>query len=569
MAATVRDLLWPRSRAVYNQFKRSSRAEKLTTALFSTFGLLFWVGVSALFGYFILEFHGIEIVGPIVLRKLMELLLISLFALLCFSNIVTALSTFYLSDDLELLLSLPISRVTLYISRLIETMAQSSWMAMAFGLPVLVAYGLTYGAGWQYYLLVLTILPTFLVIPATLGVSVATLLVTIFPARRIREALVVVGVIALVVVFTALRMIRPERLADAESFESVAAYVVELQAPIPVLVPPKWAADVLMASLLERPLPWLELGLLVSGAVAMFGISRWLTAGLHDAGRSRAQEARTARLARSGWLDRLLRVWTRPLSAEAAAIVTKDVKTFFRDPAQWTQLFLVASIVVIAIVSIAALPLDVFRGPWMAAWVNSLAFLMLALVGLVMAALAARFQFSAVSSEGRGFWLVRTGPLTAEQFLWAKAWPGLPPMLFVGELLALATTRLLEASAFLSWVAAGTALGLAFAISGVAIGMGAIWPNFKADNAARVAASPAGLLFMAVAVSLVLVVLALEAAPVYFVLSAIYREGAMSQERIIISAVCLLLTAGLCVFAAIWPVRLGARRLWERELPGS
>ena len=566
---TVRDLLWPRVQGVINQFTRSSRAEKITASFFTLFGLVFWLGISGLFAYFVQEFYSIEIVGPIVLRKLMELLLMSLFALLCFSNIVTALSTFYLSDDLELLLSLPISRVTLFVSRLIETMTQSSWMALSFGLPVLAAYGVTYGAGPVYYLLVLLILPTFLLIPASLGVAVATLLVTIFPARRIREALAAVGLMCLVAIFVTLRMLRPERLADAESFESVAAYVAEIQSPVPILTPPRWASEVLMASLLDRPIPMVEFGMLVSGAIGLFGVSRWLTAWLHDSGRSRAQEARSARLAKAGWLDAALRIWTKPLSPEAAALVIKDVKTFFRDPAQWTQVFLVASIVAIAIVSVASLPLDVFRGPWMAAWVNSLAYLMLALVGLVMAALAARFQFSAVSSEGRGFWVVRTSPLTAEQFLWAKAWPGLPPMIIVGEILAIASTRLLGASDFLMWVSVATALLMALGISGIAIGMGAIWPDFKADNAARVASGPAGLLFMAVSVSLVLLVLLLEAAPVYFVLSSVYQEEPMTQSRMLITGACLALTTIVCLTAAIWPIRYGARRLWDRELPNG
>ena len=566
---TVRELLWPRTQGLRNRFTRSSRAEKLTAGFFVCFGLLFWLGISALLAYFIQEFYAIEIVGPIVLRKLMELLLMSLFALLCFSNVVTALSTFYLSDDLELLLSLPISRVTLFISRLTETMAQSSWMALAFGLPVLAAYGITYEAGPLYYGMVLLILPTFLLIPAALGVSVATMLVTIFPARRIREALAIVGVLFLVVIFVTLRMLRPERLADAESFESVAAYVAEIQTPVPILTPPRWASEILMATLLDRPTPTLELAMLLTGAIGLFGISRWLTTWLHDTGRSRAQEARNARLAKAGWLDVVLNIWTRPLSAEARAIVIKDVKTFFRDPAQWTQVFLVASIVAIAIVSVASLPLDVFRGPWMATWVNSLTFLMLALVGLVMAALAARFQFSAVSTEGRGFWVVRTSPLTGEQFLWAKAWPGLPPMILIGEILALSSARLLGADGVLMWISFGTALLMALGISGIAIGMGAVWPDFKADNAARVASGPAGLLFMAVSVSLVLLVLTLEAPAVYLMLRSTLREVPMTPRDHLVVAGCLSATTALCLFAAIWPIRYGARRLWGRELPNG
>lgn len=567
--ASVSQLMWPRTRGLWNRLRHASRAEQVTTGLFLVFGLLFWLGISGLFAYFIFQFHEIEVVGPIVLRKLLELLLVSLFALLCFSNIVSALSTFYLSDDLELLLSMPIGRAALYASRLLETIGQSSWMALAFGLPVLGAYGVSHGAGLDYYLLAVVVLGASVLIPASVGVATATTLVTVFPARRIREALVAAGVIGLVVVFVTLRVLRPERLADAESFESVAAYVAELQAPIPSLLPPRWASEVLMASLVGRPLPWLELGLLLSAAVAASGVARWLTTWLHDSGRSKAQEARVARMARSSALDGLLRLWTAPLSPPARAIVIKDIKTFFRDPSQWTQLFLVASIVAIAVVSVASLPLDVFRGPWMATWVNGLAFLMLALVGLVMAALAARFQFSAVSGEGRGFWLVRTGPVTAEQFLWAKSWPYLPPMILIGEIMAISSTRLLGADAFLSWVAAGTALLLGLGISGIAVGMGAVWPDFKADNTAQVSSSPAGVLFMAVAVSLVLAVLLLEAPAVWVFLSASYREQPPDTADLLLALASSLTATLLCLFAAIWPIRYGAQHLWKRELPNG
>jgi ABC-2 type transport system permease protein len=567
--ASVRQLLWPRTQGLYNRFRKASRTEQATALVFIVFGLTFWLSLSVLFGSIIFQFHGIEVVGPIVLRKLMELMMVSLFALLCFSNVVTALSTYYLSDDLELLLSMPIGRVQLYVSRLIETISQSSWMALAFGLPLLVSYGIAYEADGLYYLLATAVLGMLVLIPASIGVATATLLVTIFPARRIQEALIAAGVICLVAILLTLRLLRPERLADADSFESVAAYVAELQAPMPDLLPPKWASEVLLASLQGRPLPFIELGLLATGAVATFGLARWLTTWLHDSGRSKAQEARAARLAKAGWLDWLLALWTAPLSSQARAIVIKDVKTFFRDPGQWTQLFLVASIVAIAIVSVASLPLDVFRGPWMAAWVNTLAFLMLALVGLVMAALAARFQFSAVSAEGRAFWLVRTGPLTAEAFLWAKAWPYLPPMIITGEVLAIASGRILGADTFLLWIAGGTALLLGFGISGLAVGMGAIWPDFKADNLAQVPSSPAGLLFMASAVSLVLLVLTLEAPAVYFFLAEIYSDEPFDQRRMLIAIGCMTAAAAVCIFSAIWPVRYGARRLWERELPNS
>ena len=79
-----------------------------------------------------------------------------------------------------------------------------------------------------------------------------------------------------------------------------------------------------------------------------------------------------------------------------------------------------------------------------------------------------------------------------ERICWAKVWPFIVPMILVGETLAISSTMILEADAVLVGIAAATAFGLAFGISGVAVGMGAIWPDFKADNAARVAGTFSG-----------------------------------------------------------------------------
>lgn len=562
-------LLWPKSQGLKNRWKQSTTSERILIAFFSAFGFLFWVGLSWLFWYFIKTFYAIEIAGPIVLRKLMELLLLSLFGMLCFSNIVTALSSFYLSDDLELLLSLPITKVQFYMARLTDTIGQSSWMAIVLGVPILICYGLAYGASWDYYLIAAIVMTAFMIIPAAFGVGFASLLVSIFPARRIREALMLVGVLTMVFIFVLLRWLRPEKLANADNFESVASYVAEIQAPTPFLMPPKWASDALLDSLVGRPFPFLEFSLLIVGAISINGLSRWLTNHLYDEGRAKAQEARVARLAGSRVLDFIIQIWTFPLPATSKAMVEKDIKSFVRDPSQWTQLFLVASIVAISIISVASLPVDSFRGPWMQSWINGLSFLILALVGFVMAALAARFQFSAVSNEGRGFWIIRTGPITAREFLLAKAWPGFLPMLIIGETLAVSSTSILGAEPMLLLTAIGTALGLAFGLSGIAVGMGAMYPDFKSDNASKLAASPAGMLYMVIALSLVFSVLLLEAFPVYYFLSAQYQETGLSNQQSLISIACFLSVFLLCSFASIYPIRRGAQVLWNRELPNG
>jgi ABC-2 type transport system permease protein len=270
-------------------------------------------------------------------------------------------------------------------------------------------------------------------------------------------------------------------------------------------------------------------------------------------------------LAKAGWLDTLLMVVTKPLTQAQAAVIIKDVKSFIRDPGQWSQLLLVGSIVIISLVSVAALPVDVVKGPWMGTFRNVLAFGVLGLVGFVMAALAARFQFTAVSLEGHAWWVLRSSPITARQYLWAKLWPGLVAMIAVGELLAIASTWILGAGQFLMAVASLTALFLAMGIAGIAVGMGAMFPDFKVDNAARAAAGPAGVLFMVVSLTLVFAVIALEGYPVYVVLAAEVKSRVITDEQWIAIIGCFSLAAALCVGALFIPLKVGARRLWGAE----
>ena len=110
-----------------------------------------------------------------------------------FSNIITALSSYFLADDMQLLQSLPVSRRRIFYLRFLDTLVQSSWMIIIFGLPVLLAYGVVHGGGLLYYVVALPGLLLYLLPPAACGVVIACLLVRGFSARRLRELMALVS----------------------------------------------------------------------------------------------------------------------------------------------------------------------------------------------------------------------------------------------------------------------------------------------------------------------------------------------------------------------------------------
>src|SRR4030095_15828463 len=134
-------LLSPRLQSLRNRWRRGTRADRGLAVLFAVLGLVFWIGMVVGTVWLVGTFYSVEVFGPILTRKLLELLLLSLFAMLLFSNTVTGLSPSALSSDLELVLGLPVPRSHFPCARFLATLFQTSWMLGFFGLPLVIASG--------------------------------------------------------------------------------------------------------------------------------------------------------------------------------------------------------------------------------------------------------------------------------------------------------------------------------------------------------------------------------------------------------------------------------------------
>jgi ABC-2 type transport system permease protein len=191
-------------------------------------------------------------------------------------------------------------------------------------------------------------------------------------------------------------------------------------------------------------------------------------------------------------------------------------------------------------------------------------FLNQGLAGFVLAAIAARFIFPAVSLEGRQLWLLRSSPLDQRAMIWSKYWVGTFPLLVVALVITVATNAMLQASPFMMAVSVGTTLCFTVAASAMALAMGVYYPQFETENAAQIPTSFGGLLFMMASVTLLGAIIATEAAPVATYLRA--RQAglpfALSEGLLAAFGVVLFLTAGVTVVS----LRMALARLREMEV---
>jgi len=559
-------LLHPRFHAVKNRLTRLKKGDGLKTAVLAFLGVAFWAFMFIVSYRVLSYFRNVEGLGDLLALRLLSMVLLTFFSILVFSNVVTALSTFYLSGELEILHSSPIRIESIYRAKFIETLIDSSWMTLIYGLPVFIAYGAVFKAGFAYFAgLLLTIAP-FLIIPAAIGIMVTMLLVSAFPARRARDILVLLGLLLFVVLYILFRMLRPEQLVDPDAFPTLVQYLTAMRGPVSPLLPSSWASDAL-APLLKKNAGDALFFLLMLWSTALAGIviAEWVCGKVYYAGWSRSQEGKRAKLSRSRAADLFFRLAVLPFRGTMRAIVLKDIKLFFRDTSQWSQLFLLLALTVVYIYSFKLLPLE--RSPLPTIYIqNIISFLNLGMVGFVTSAVAVRFVFPAVSLEGESFWIVRSSPLPLKDLLWAKFWSSVLPLLVLAEVLIVLSNILLKVSSLMMIIGVATVFLMTIGIAALGVGMGAAFPRFRYENVAQIPTGFGGIAYMIVTMLFIGAVITLEAWPVYRIFLVQSLGMSMGPAKWAWIALTFLLVIALVVLAVILPMKIGLKRLLDREI---
>jgi len=111
------------------------------------------------------------------------------------------------------------------------------------------------------------------------------------------------------------------------------------------------------------------------------------------------------------------------------------------------------------------------------------------------------------------------------------------------------------------WLSTLTLFGMTFSIVALGLAVGAAYPKFEADNAAKVAAGVGGLVYMILCMSFIGAVVVLEAWPVYAIFMSRLHEAPL--HGLTEASVAGSLTAALVLIVAVFAlsVRYGIQRL--------
>ena len=163
---------------------------------------------------------------------------------------------------------------------------------------------------------------------------------------------------------------------------------------------------------------------------------------------------------------------------------------FWRDTTQWGQSVMLFGLLGVYIINLRNFTHQL-TSPF---WVNLVAFLNLGICSLNLASVTTRFVFPQFSLEGRRLWIVGMAPMGMARVVKTKFWLASILSLFVTSGLIMLSCYLLKMSWDRVLFFGAVITVMTFALNGLAIGLGVLYPNLKEANPNKIVSGFGGTL---------------------------------------------------------------------------
>ncbi len=491
----------------------------------------------------------------VLLIKGYSLIFMIIFFIQIINGIVISLNTFYQSKELEVLLTSPVNRTSLFFSRLFETHMKASWMLVIFGIPLLISLGLFFRTNLIFYGYSLLLFIAFSIIPVNIGIGCTILLSSIFHVRRMKKFLFSAGFILVIILVTLLRVLRPERFVNPELFANLTLFIREMKTPTFILMPNRWLSESIFDFLNKS----VDINALIF--VSLLFLTSYTTTALLLSAFKRFHYRGWALLQEGGSVlrkdENIRGILTEPLSKEirgpvpakpllsiidpqSRMFIKKDLLYQIRDERNIHQIVILLVLIVIYLFSISALPVNWEYYAVQLKYIIS--FFNLGLILIIISSLCSRIVYPAVVSEGIFLWILKTSPATSKRYSWTKFFFFFIPVLIAGQLLIISSSFLIGIEKVFVLVEIITTTLACSSFVGMAIAFGIFDMKKIMADTHREQIKTSNTAYMLASVLLILFTLAVEIVPIFLFFLKEAKQGVFTPKVwIMIGAVIFVL----------------------------
>jgi len=502
--------------AISSYFKNMN-GERTIKGLAELFVLICFFSGTLFFFYRIFNYlASLTDIGYLVMNKIISLGFLAIFVMLVISNLVTAITTLYRSQETAYLLSTPATYRQVFMVKFIDNIVFSTWAVLALVLPVVVAYGLVRGfAFWEYIFELFCVMIPFVIIPGCIGVGFAIFMFLashkISPKTLIH--LITSAMVLGVALYFKLGQSTSLTINVVSDWRVLNRYLSSLEATSFAFLPSFWVSETLrLIAIGASNTLFIYMLALVSSAIiilnAIFLIAdrfyypSWLASlEYHESITQKVvkRKRRTSLIKHSNWLP-----------SDFRAVLAKDIKLFLREPAQWAQFMVLLVLLLLYLVNLKFFCNNVKETYWK----TFIGFTNFAFLGFILATISVRFVFPTISLEGRPFWAIVSSPMRVSRVYWAKFWLAFLIFLLISVVLAFVSNIMLGLQGILMVLTFFSILLMSMSLVSLSVGMGAIYPRFEERNPVKIASSVGGILTTALSLTYVGLMVVFAALPV-------------------------------------------------------
>lgn len=565
-ARLLRLFFWLRVRSLRARFEKSRRESPLLIFILAGFIISYLVFGYVLFRSGLEYVYRFPLVGTQLAERILFLIFGFFFAMLVVSNVIIGYSTLFRNREAQWFLSLPMRHRDVYRWKFIEALGISSWALVFLSAPLLAAYGTVHDVRWTFYVQVALGYVPFVIIPAVAGSWLILLLVRVLSRRWMKPLLLLVAALLLANLFFGTKPVTETEAATGGEALVFPKLMRGSQAAMNPFLPSSWLALAVRGWSIEGMgwnglfyfllmLSYALFGLLLAFKVAgRFYYSSWSIAlGSQAERQQRATEAKRQRGRRVtvlGWLQSRL----RPLSPRMTALVFKDIRVFWRDPVQWTQFMIFFGLLCIYVANLRNVAVEFKEGYWE----TLISYLNLAACALTLSTLTTRFVFPMFSLEGRRVWILGLSPVGLRGVVLQKFWASFITSGVITAGLMTVSAMMLHFSPQRTVFFASATLMMSASLSGLAAGLGAVFPDFKEENPSKIVSSFGGTLCLVISFIYNTAVVALLALPDMLAVTG----HAVATARWIAPAAAFAISAAVLFI----PMTLALRRVKNLEI---
>lgn len=429
--------------------------------------------------------------GPLLTERLVYVLFFFFFVMLVISNATITGMGLFRRRDMEWQVALPLPFRSLVIWKTLEGMALASWGLMILSAPILLALGQILKGGAAFYLMSVPALLCLVTISANL--STWFLLIIVRYARRWWWKPVAL-MAATALGFLLLRFFQssPDALKGRDLVANLHEVMKHTELCMHPLLPSTWVSELIFAAghRLNDQAAFYLLTLLANALFALVVTARLGSTMFYPAWQ-RVMAATPMTLGRDPktfWYRQPQRgrrsfwPWLFQLDRAAWALLVKDMRTFLREPTQWGQCLLIFGLLLMYTSNLRRLGYDL-QDPF---WTLLISHLNLLVCCLAMSTLTTRFVFPQFSMEGQRLWIVGLSPMPLERVLSLKLRLSAGVLALLTTLLVVTSSLSLELPRVRTAFFCAAVILMSYGLTALALALGALLPNFKEPNPARV-----------------------------------------------------------------------------------